>query len=131
MLLRRLLFVEVSNLVLTENSSFVNIQLVDVSFGVSLFSLNLKTSVILNTSCFLLTVSLFVLEFDGHLLDAELVSGGITFDSSFFLLLKLEFSLKVTEETTRADSYIFDIDTFKPHAPSLKNRLEVGGNGLS
>jgi len=99
LLLGGLLFVEVSNLVLTEDSSFVNIQLVDVSFGVSLFSLNLKTSVILNFSDFLLTVSLFVLEFDGHLLDADLLPGGITFDISFFLLLRLELSLQITEET--------------------------------
>jgi len=42
------------------------------------------------------------------------------------LLLLFLFSLEISEELTRADLDVLDVDTLEPHTPGSEDRLELG-----
>lgn len=86
-----------------------------------------ESAVLFDFSLLLSDKSLFISELESHAFFLESLLGGFSLNGSFLSLLLFVLALEVLEETTRADSYVLDVDTLEPHSPSLEQGLHFCG----
>ena len=99
-------------------------EIILVSFNFS----GTESDFLLNFCLLLLDISLLISHLIDHTFFFEIFLSCFSLDSSLLSLLFFEFALQVLEERHRADSYVFDVDTLKPHTPSLEQGLEFGSD---